>query len=396
MSFFSKRSGIGLAGLAVFWLMTAASLAQSAKVGSSEPPLEADGGFLQSQGAQPRFEAATKVSADTQTAIQQDRILSVPHFSGSFNVLGQAYSYTMVGEKPQAGRVTTVPTQIIPIALLFEGFHDENGAPIVLDPTSVMPRVDNSPNFHKFAYQTGFTQYADAIQRAEFFASMGQDWHTLLGQPDVLKTITIDVPPGAAKVFRNRTNGQVYAVVDSAFFISHLNTIIQLVDLKSDGLPIALTSNVLLAPESDLKRCCVLGFHTSFDGGSNADPRVVQTFIWASWMDAGILGTNLADVTPMSHEISEWMNDPFGANLVPAWQIPLTGGCQNTLETADPVAALPNSSFPVPIDGFTYHPQSQVLLQWFQRAQTSDAIDGAFSFPDESLMRSPSQACAAQ
>jgi hypothetical protein len=119
----------------------------------------------------------------------------------------------------------------------------------------------------------------------------------------------------------------------------------------------------------------------------------VQTFIWASWMDPGILGTSVADVTAMSHEISEWMNNPFGGNLVPAWQVPGGTGCQNNLETADPLAAMPNAGFPVPIDGFTYHPHNQVMLQWFQRGPSSDAIEGAFSFPDTTLVTGPSQPC---
>src|ERR1051326_2243005 len=136
-----------------------------------------------------------------------------------------------------------------------------------------------------------------------------REWHTLLGKPQVLQPIRIDVIPGMAKVFRNRSTGVTYAVVDSAFFISHLNTIIQGANLRVDALAIALTSNVLLAPHADVKQCCMLGFHTSFDVGELTQVKFVQTFIWASWIDAGILGGNLADVTPMSHEISEWMNN---------------------------------------------------------------------------------------
>jgi hypothetical protein len=140
----------------------------------------------------------------------------------------------------------------------------------------------------------------------------------------------------------------------------------------------------------------VLGFHTSFDMGELAQVKFVQTFIWASWVDQGILGTSLADVTPMSHEISEWMNNPFGGNLVPAWQVPNTSACQNNLETGDPLALMPNAGYPVLIDGFTYHPQNQVMMQWFQRGAASDAYEGAFSFPDQSLMTAPSQACSAR
>jgi hypothetical protein len=266
----------------------------------------------------------------------------------------------------------------------------------VLDPTTVLPRVQSSPNFHKAQYPTGLTQFADAVQLAQFNRSAGQDWHTLLGQPAVLKPVRIAVPRGAAKVYRNRSTGVTYAIVDTNFFISQLNTIIQLENLQPDALAIALTSNVFLAPQSDIKKCCVLGFHTSFDMGDLAQVKFVQTFIWASWVDPGILGPTLADVTPMSHEISEWMNNPFGSNLVPEWQVPNSSGCQNNLETGDPLATMPNSGYPVVIDGFTYHPQSQVLLQWFQRGAASDALEGAFSFPDQTLVTSPSQPCAAR
>jgi hypothetical protein len=199
-----------------------------------------------------------------------------------------------------------------------------------------------------------------------------------------------------AKVYRNPSTGVVYAIVDTDFFLSQLNTIIQLEHMSQDALAIALTSNVFLAPQSDIKKCCVLGFHTSFDVGQLAQLKFVQTFIWASWVDQGIMGTSLADVTPMSHEISEWMNNPFGSNLVPEWQVPNSNTCQSNLETGDPLATMPNAGYPVLIDGFTYHPQSEALMQWFQRSAASDAIEGAFSFPDTTLVTSASQACAAR
>ncbi|HEY7404268.1 MAG TPA: hypothetical protein VIB39_12150 [Candidatus Angelobacter sp.] len=359
-------------------------------------PIDASGGFLQNQGAQPRFESGSKLSEAGLLAVRQNRISSVPHFSGSFALDGVNYPYTMVGGSPVAGGATEIATDIIPISMFFEGYVDDAGNPLVLDPGPILGRVLGSPNFHNATYETGATQFADAVQRAQFFHNSAQDWHTLLGKPQILHSLTIDVPRGFGKVYRNRTTGATYAVVDTGFFISHLNTIIQLENLRVDALTIALTANVLLAPQSDIKHCCVLGFHTSFDVGELAQVKFVQTFIWASWMDPGILGASVADVTPMSHEISEWMNNPFGSNVVPAWQPASGPGCQSNLETADPLAMLPNAGFPVSIDGFTYHPHNQVLLQWFQRNATSDAVGGAFSFPDTSLVTGPSQACAAR
>ena len=385
-------SSLFCGALALFCLLSVSIFAQSASTETSQP-IDATGGFLQREGAQPRFEGASKLSPDARAALTQGRIFSVPHFSGSFESQGKAYPFTMVGAKPQSNTTTQIPVQIIPISLFFEEFADENGAPIVLDPGAIVPRVQTSPNFHDAQYATGTTQFADAVQRAEFNAIAGKDWHTLLGAPQMMKPLRIAVPRGDAKVYRNPSTGVLYAIVDTDFFLSQLNTMIQMANLSPDALAIALTSNVFLAPQKDIKKCCVLGFHTSFDVGEMAQVKFVQTFIWASWVEQGILGPGLADVTPMSHEISEWMNNPFGSNAVPAWQVPNSTGCQSNLETGDPLALMPNAGYPVLIDGFTYHPQNQVLMQWFQRGATSDAFEGAFSFPDQSIMTAPSQAC---
>jgi chitinase len=387
-----RRVSLFCGALAFLCLLSGNIFAQSASPETSQP-IDATGGFLQREGAQPRFEGASKLSSDARAALTQGRIFSVPHFSGSFESQGKAYPFTMVGKKPQSNTTTQIPVQIIPISLFFEEFADENGVPIVLDPGAIVPRVQASPNFHDAEYATGTTQFADAVQRAEFNSIAGKDWHTLLGAPKLLKPLRIAVPRGDAKVYRNPSTGVLYAIVDTDFFLSQLNTIIQMANLSSDALAIALTQNVFLAPQKDIKKCCVLGFHTSFDTGEMAQVKFVQTFIWASWVEQGILGPGLADVTPMSHEISEWMNNPFGSNAVPAWQVPNSTGCQNNLETGDPLALMPNAGYPVLIDGFTYHPQNQVLMQWFQRGGTSDAFEGAFSFPDQSIMTTPSQAC---
>ncbi len=37
------------------------------------------------------------------------------------------------------------------------------------------------------------------------------------------------------------------------------------------------------------------------------------------------------------------------------------------------------------MNGYTYHPQNEALLQWFESKSHSDAINGAFSYPDETV-----------
>jgi hypothetical protein len=393
--FFTNRRLTGiLLHATLFLAAVCSSLAQSPEAGKS--PIEADNGFLPSQGAQPRFESASKISPQAELALRQQRVISVPHFTGSFAVGARTFPFNIVGSSPQSGGTTRIPTQLKPIALLFEGYEDDKGEPIVLSPEPILASVANSPNFRTAQYQTGLTQFADAVQRAQFSSTMAQEWHTLLDAPQLLKPLIIVVPKNSAKVFRNRATGALYAVVDTGFFISQLNTLVQMENLNVTALPVILTRNVLLAPESDVKRCCVLGFHTSFDAGQSEGSQMVQTLVWASWIDPGIVGPGVADVTAMSHEISEWFNDPFGNNLVPAWQYPNTSlGCQNNIETGDPLATLPNAGFPVTIDGFTFHPQNQVLLPWFTR-QPSDALDHAYTFPDTTLLTSPAQPCTAR
>jgi hypothetical protein len=356
-------------------------------------PTDVDDQFLPNQGVGLRFVTDTKTSARAQLAIRQGKISSVPVFFSSFSFQGGTFPFAMVGSAPRQGGTTEVKTQLIPISLYFEGYADANGEPIVLDVNTVLPQTLTSPNFRRAVYETGFTQFADAVQRAQFFQTMQPDWHTMLAAPHLLKPIIIVVPRGLAGLYRV-PSGRIFAIVDTDFFVSQLNTIVQAENLDVHALPIALTTDVLLARGAKIQNCCVLGFHTAFDTGQSGDAVAVQTFVWASWVDDGIFGGTLADVTPLSHEISEWMNNPFNANVVPAWAFPNgTGGCQNNLETGDPIALFANSGFPVTIAGFTYHPQSQALLPWFQRTPQSNAARGAFSFPDSTLLTGPAEPC---
>ena len=60
------------------------------------------------------------------------------------------------------------------------------------------------------------------------------------------------------------------------------------------------------------------------------------------------------------------------------------------LEEGDPIEVLANATTPITVKEphftFTYHPQNIPLLQWFEMGTTSNAIDGAFSFPDETVL----------
>jgi hypothetical protein len=114
----------------------------------------------------------------------------------------------------------------------------------------------------------------------------------------------------------------------------------------------------------------------------------------------GLFGSGFQDVTALSHETSEAFNDPFVDNVTPVWQFPGQPAhskvCQGNLETGDPVEVLPVATVPITLkeDGrlFTYHPQTEALLQWFEMG-TSNAIEGAFSFPDGTALPHAAVAC---
>jgi hypothetical protein len=141
--------------------------------------------------------------------------------------------------------------------------------------------------------------------------------------------------------------------------------------------------------------CCILGFHTyDFEaadvGSGNHERRFVIAV--ASWISPGLLN-GVEDVSALSHELAEAINDPFVGtdgvhNLTPWWREP-SGNCQNKNEVGDVIQGLPNAVFPMVMPNMTYHLQNQALLPWFRPGQLSDAIGGAYSYPDATLLTSP-------
>jgi hypothetical protein len=388
------------------FLLVIAALASAVKpsfaaTGAMRTPAAIDHAGLATflQGA--RYARENRISGPAESELHRDRAQSVPHWAGSYSLGGQVFPFIMLGGKPSVGGTTHVKTSILPISLVFDEFVDASGQNITVDVTPDLEPVIASPDFLRAPYGTGDTQFSDAIQRAEFWNVMGADWHTLLDPPRLLKPLILEVPVGVAQLFQSTTTGAFVALLDQKFFGSQLNTIVQLADLHPTELAILLTPNVFLSdgnPQDGL----VLGFHIAFDArnpdATGADPataRFVQTLAWASWIDPGLF-SGLSDVTALSHEIAEVFDDPFIDNATERWAFPGSNGavCQSNLETGDPVEVLANPAFPVTLHGYTYHPQTEALLQWFSQEVPSSAFDHAYSYPDTTALPTPSQTCS--
>jgi hypothetical protein len=124
-----------------------------------------------------------------------------------------------------------------------------------------------------------------------------------------------------------------------------------------------------------------IGFHTAAALDTpNGDQRI-QTAIWASYADPNViveLPGILHNTDVLSHEISEWMHDPFLVNRVPSWQSPLplsaaVHGCSSLLETGDAVSD-------VSFDVGGYQLQDEAFLSWFAHQTPSIGINGQYSF----------------
>lgn len=135
----------------------------------------------------------------------------------------------------------------------------------------------------------------------------------------------------------------------------------------------------------------------------------MQTFIYAAWTKPGTYsgflsdytGTRtaprptrgLADIHALSHEVSEWLDDPFVNNAVQPWLTPTAPqyGCSGLLEVGDPVVGVwfPYDGNTVgTVDGYNYygqyHPEDEVFAQWFGRGGIEPVLGSAFPNADGS------------
>jgi hypothetical protein len=218
----------------------------------------------------------------------------------------------------------------------------------------------------------GRTQYVDAFQRANFWSDVSTTsprYHVTLTSPKVLSTQVISVPAASAQVFSGPCGN--YAKVDFGFYVmTLLGLSSELPEVTPDSLAIVLTYNVFLT-DPVTPGGAILGFHYAIDLGAG-----VQTFISAAYSDPGIFSGN-ADITTLSHEVGEWMDDPLANNPTPGWLAGQATQCQSDLEVGDPVSGV---SFAVTKGAITYHPEDLVFLPWFARQLPSTSVNGWYTF----------------
>jgi hypothetical protein len=355
-----------------------------------------------------------QMSAAARDAITQGaEIISIPHFTGSFTTDGVVYPFFMLGGNPTQGGITRIHTELIPLEFQFldangELFLDDDGTPLILGPSAeIVQLTAESPLFQNVKYSIDRTQFTDAIQQASFFSVKARNWHTLLSNPKVHKPVRITVPFG--KAFNQPAVINTFAIcLEFDFLASQLLNILQSLPLKHLALILSLDT-IVYDGIAELRACTqnaagTVGFHTVVDRFATKTHVGLQVFGYSAWLTPPAAGIpDFEDIAFLAHEVVEAVNDPFigtsnvpggpFTNFVPEYMNAL-GGCQNTLETGDFIEGLAKSSFPVTLNNFTYHPQNEQLIQWFSREDPSSAFQGAYSYPDTSLLLSPSTPCS--
>jgi len=281
----------------------------------------------------------------------------------------------MVGtdpSQPGAG-TTTIPVELIPVAVDFSlvGANLSPENPACFDSVPIVDRVVASPLFNDAPWPSGdITQFVDAFQRANFWTLVSRDspdYHVLLNV-SVGPAIQLEAPLNSSLIYNpNAACPQPLAGVPidtmNAFVESEISTL----GITPNTLPIFLTYNTAFLLDSG---GVYLGYHNTF--GS-------QTFVVASYNDPGfnLYSYNASDIVVLSHELGEWMDDPFGTNQVPAWgQFGIQPTCGGQLEVGDP---LTSSVYAYPFAGFGYHIQELAYFSWFAHNVPSLAINDEYS-----------------
>lgn len=343
---------------------------------------------------------------------------SLPNFNGHFMLSGsdpfgnpnKTWYTNTVGNPPQLGGTTTLDAPVIPIGVELMNV-DGQGTNLLCDSNNAAQQALASPVFQDSTYSSSSTptQWGDALLRAEYYRSANADWHTMLAAKPEPETV-VQLPPGTYAYLANPDGSCALALVDANTLFNDLfpptatdtTTVIGAAEHSGEITPADLTNLIMgnILPCSggfNINTNCFFGFHT-FDeepaDGSSGNRQRAYVLTVSSWLDESLLGPIFADASTLTHEVNEAINDPFvGVDLVhditPWWTDPTGSICEDVLEEGDVIEFLPNQIYPITIHGFTYHTQTEALLQWFEGETPSDAVGGALSYPDTTVLTTP-------
>ena len=308
---------------------------------------------------------------------------------------GKSYNGAIVGRNPfnHGARTTNVPVVLIPVQIAFQTSTGTfSWDPTTADPDCLGAPPNNVPltltfqspvlvprDFSFGSVDMGITTYPDANQRGQFWQNVqltGNSYHVAFNPVTTAPVQTASFVTGgldaqiytgfstcgASTGFVNRAG--LFGVVSKTSWDSVGRGLISSLGIQPTQFPIFLFYNVVMSngpPASNLSNCCILGYHDSYTR-SISNPG--QTYGVADFEDRGMFN-GISDVSVLSHEVQEWMNNPGLLNFTPPWgHVGQVSLCQNTLEEGDPLTGtlLPAING---ANGFSYHVQEIPWFSWY-------------------------------
>jgi hypothetical protein len=314
---------------------------------------------------------------------------TLTQWNGSFTDLtGHTINYVMVGTNPiTTNTATTIPVVLIPIKMVYganngnmtfdPNTHTVSNGKTVTQNTLASPLLNAGIDFVQGGVDLGNTQYIDAYQRGNFWSGVSTNtgYHVLLGAPMVAAEQTISVSRFQGKVINNPFGSGKVGEMSINAFDSKLQTFMRNLSgqINPGVLPIFITYNIYLTQGG----CCIGGYHSA----NGAQPGG-QTYSYATYVDS--VGSFAQDVSALSHEIGEWMDDPFVDNSVNCTD-------NNIMENGDPLEGEANyGGYKYTLNGFTYNLQSLVFLGYFG-APRSTSVNSWLSFQNDEANVCPGQ-----
>jgi hypothetical protein len=314
--------------------------------------------------------------------------VSVPTWSASFTTGETTYPFTMVGTDPAAGQATHIPVEIIPLSLDFAG----NGC--VLEDSGMAADLEASPLFTPTALRTGVTQYVDDYQRSNFWSTVSTTspgYHLLLDPSDI-PAVTLHVPASQGITVFDPATNRTEGIVGGDWLTHQLIGLLNSLHVSPTTLAVFVPYNTYVVDQNP-NDCLRPPYCAYYDGYhyatlSNNNPHALNTFVMASYTDAGTASPHDFGAYVLSHELLEWAADPFDhgsriqgqaaflSNTAPAWSSPYYFNfCQTPLEVADTLEGGPAIyAYASP----RYFLANAAFLSWFARQSPSTAIGGRY------------------
>ncbi len=323
---------------------------------------------------EPRFTTlpVKKVGAKRTPTRAAAVVTKLQTFTRSFRYAPEhtTYSYTMVGYDPAVTGTAKIPNSITPIRFRFAGNQ------VQLPSSTTIKAVTRSGLYTSQAFPGGRGQYGDIFMRTQFSSSIRngrRNWHVMLAPPTVDQPLRLSVPRTKGGPART-TSGALVWLVDITWFDSALQSTIA--QQSPGALTQFLGADVVLCGRydpRDFSSCGIGGYHSATDDSTTG----VRTYSYQSYLSSKIFGatSGFYGLAPMSHELAEWLGNPYLQNETPAWTEPRNPqyGCSSELEVGDPLVGTV-----LRVAKQIY--QDEAYLAFFSRQKPSTAWRGRYSW----------------